>query len=385
MLIGNKELIRDMNCKLVLQTIFNSKTISRATLAKKLGLTKATISAIVQELLNKNLIIEIGSDDTSLGRKPILLSINRYAGYVISIDLSQETITVLISDLQGEKMCLKRIKTPAKRTSILTELYSLIDNLMEGCSKTPYGLVGITLGIHGVINNQSITSNSFKELSNINLVKELEKQFQTPIYLYNDAQLSLIGEKSYSFDCNNMVNINISNDVRVGILIHNKLYKGLNGYAGEIGHTIIELNGEVCSCGKRGCLNQYLSETALLKKLAHKKGLADVDMKTFSNMYQTCDKDAMLILESYIEYLTICINNVLCSYNPEVIVINSNFVNLFPFIINQIKEKLDSSMPNDITLVSSTLKDSSILLGGISIAIKNFLEIDNIKFHHGNI
>ena len=79
MITGSKELIRDINTRLVLETIINNGSISRAAIAKHLGLTKATISAIVQELIVKRLVIEIGSDDTSHGRKPILLSLNKKA------------------------------------------------------------------------------------------------------------------------------------------------------------------------------------------------------------------------------------------------------------------------------------------------------------------
>ena len=96
MVTGSKELIRDINTNLVLETIINKSAISRAAIAKYLGLTKATISAIVQELINKKLVIEIGSDDTNLGRKPILLSLNKKAGYVICIDIGVDTISALV-------------------------------------------------------------------------------------------------------------------------------------------------------------------------------------------------------------------------------------------------------------------------------------------------
>ena len=111
MVTGSKELIRDINTQLVLETIINQASISRASIAKHLGLTKATISAIVHELINRKLVIEVGSDDTSLGRKPILLSLNKKAAYVLSIDLGVDAITALVSDLAGEDCSLKQIRT----------------------------------------------------------------------------------------------------------------------------------------------------------------------------------------------------------------------------------------------------------------------------------
>ena len=114
MVTGSKELIRDINTKLVLETIINNTAISRAAIAKYLGLTKATISAIVQELINKKLVIEIGSDDTSLGRKPILLSINKKAGYVLCIDIGVDTISALRASRWSWRRCpgAARRRTP---------------------------------------------------------------------------------------------------------------------------------------------------------------------------------------------------------------------------------------------------------------------------------
>ena len=92
---GSKELIRDINSHLILEIILREGKISRAALSKQSGLTKATVSAIVLELIEKNLVIEVGSDDTSMGRKPILLTFNASCGHVLSIDLNVDTIAAM--------------------------------------------------------------------------------------------------------------------------------------------------------------------------------------------------------------------------------------------------------------------------------------------------
>lgn len=102
MLIGSQELIHDINSKLILTHIINDGPISRATLAKKLDLTRATVSIIVQELINKHLVIESGNNNTSRGRNPILLTFNSYCGYVITIDLEEEYVTITRCYLKAE-------------------------------------------------------------------------------------------------------------------------------------------------------------------------------------------------------------------------------------------------------------------------------------------
>ena len=105
--IANQEMIRDNNRRLVLEYLVNNPPVSRADLSKHLKLTKATISAIVQELIQQNLILEIGSAMTSLGRKPILLKFNQQYGCALAIDVRPRQILALHSDLKGENCQVK--------------------------------------------------------------------------------------------------------------------------------------------------------------------------------------------------------------------------------------------------------------------------------------
>jgi len=379
MVTGSKELIRDINSTLVLETIINSKPISRATISKELGLTKATISTIVQDLINKNLVIEIGSDDTSLGRKPILLSFNKRAGHIICVDIGVETISALLTDLQGEECSLRQIKNPKSNEIIITVLCDLIENMKPENSNSPYGLVGITLGIHGVIFENKVSFAPYYNLAGIDLADALEQQFHTPVFLENEANLSVLGEKTFMYDYPNIANISVHSGIGLGILIDNALYTGYNGRAGEFGHTIVEIDGMECPCGNHGCLEQYVSERVLLNDFAQQKGFVSVDFETFASMYQTGDKDAIAIIEKFIKYMSVCVNNVLNAYNPDIVIINSSFTIFFPGLTNLVEQSLRSKMNSVIRIVPSALQDSSILLGGISIVIKSFLGINTLK------
>ncbi len=379
MITGSKELIRDINSKLVLETIINHNPISRASISKRLGLTKATISAIVQDLINKDLVIEVGSDDTSLGRKPILLSFNKKAGFALCIDLGVETISALITDLNAEDCILQQIKTPTNTSMILPTLIKLIESIQEKLPDTPYGLIGITLGIHGVTANNMIQFTPYYNLTQLDLASNLEHHFGIAIYLENEANLSVLGEKTFMFDYPNLANISVHSGIGVGIIINNELYTGFNGYAGEIGHSIVEVDGLPCPCGNCGCLEQYVSERVLLKQYAELKQLDEINFEIFSSMYQSGDEDAIKIVNQFVKYMAVGINNIVTAYNPNLIIINSSFTIYFPDIIHLIRKQLMSRMNKDISIEPSALQDSSILLGGISVSIKKFLDLPNIK------
>lgn len=382
MITGSKALIRDINSNLVLETIINQNPISRASISKKLGLTKATISAIVQELIDRNLVIEIGSDDTNLGRKPILLSFNKKSGYAISIDLAVDTITALLTNLSGENCKLKQVKTPSVASDIMDVLIHLIDSMITLAPKTHYGLVGITFGIHGVTNNNKITFTPYYDLSEIDLANHIEKHYNVPVFLENEANLSVIGEKTFMYDYPNIANISIHSGVGLGVIVNHNLHTGYSGHAGEFGHTIVEIDGKECPCGNLGCLEQYLSERVLLQEYAAIKGLERVDFECLTSMYQTGDQDAIAIINKFIKYMSICVNNVLNTYNPDIVVINSSFTIFFPGLIKLIEDNLTSRMNTFYRIVPSALQDSSILLGGICIAIKNFLGVNVLKLRN---
>ena len=380
MVIGSKELIRDMNSKLVLETIMNTNAISRAAISKQLGLTKATISAIVSDLINAKLVIEIGSDDTLLGRKPILLSFNKKAGYAISIDIGLNMLSALATDLQGDNKSFKQVQTP-KESELITTLIKLIESIENEQSDMPYGLIGITLGIHGVTNHNQVIFTPYYDLSKMNLEEKLSSYFSVPVYLDNEANLSALGELTYlSNQYSNIANISIHSGVGLGLIIDHKLYTGFSGYAGEFGHTIVEIDGRECPCGNKGCLEQYTSERSLLKEYALAMGKESISFYNFAKDYHSKVPEALQLGQNFVKYMAVCINNLLNSYNPEVVIINSAFTMEFPEFTQLIYDSLRSKMNDKVPIVNSILKDNSILIGGICVAVKNFLGIDKICF-----
>lgn len=380
MITGSKELIRDINTTLVLETIISSRYISRAAIAKKLGLTKATITNIVQELIQKKLILENGCDDTLLGRKPILLSLNKDAGYVISIDIGIETISAIMTDLIGEEKSLRQIKTPNNKEAIISVLIQLIEDMEPDMKTPPFGLIGITLGIHGVVHNNIIQFSLYYDLENIDLASAIEEHFQTPVYLVNVANLSVLGENAFLYNYANMSSIMIYSGIGMGVIIDQKLYTGSLGYAGEIGHTIAEVDGKECPCGNHGCLEQYLSEKSLLMELAKEKNMERVSFEQFLFMYNSGDKAALNTINTFTKYMAVCVNNIINAFNSDIIIVNSSFTTYIPQLMNEIKGKLNEKIKSKINLVPSTLGISAILLGGMCYAIKNFLNINYIDY-----
>lgn len=375
---ASQELIRNINNNLILESILNYGPISRADLSKKLNLTKATISAIVQDLIDQSFVIEIGSKDTHVGRKPILLCFNQKCAYAISIDLNAEYIAAYLSDLKGEKIYYSRYKNNLDSTNLLEKLKAIIKHILTLVPNSKFGVVGIAIGIHGITCNNEVIFTPYYNLAGLDVASTLSSTFHIPVYLENEANLSVLGEKSFFNSYSNIVNISIHTGVGLGIIIDNKLYSGYNGFAGEFGHTIVVPNGKPCPCGNKGCLEQYVSETSLLCEYSKLKGFDIKDIDVLISDYLYGDIDANQVIKSFIDYMSLAINNILNTFNPHIIIINSAITTYLPNIINKIKNSMSSRMSEYINIVPTTLQNNSILLGGIHTVSKNFLKIDNL-------
>ena len=372
-LTGNQELIRDINTQSVIRTIIENGPISRAAISTRLGLTKATVSAIVQVLLDRNLILEIGNDATcGKGRKPILLQCNKDCGYVISLDLGVDTITLMTANLMGENCAIRQYPAPVDTDQMIEFLVSCIQDAADHLPPSSYGLLGIALGIHGVVHHNRIIFLPYSSYEEVDLVTPLEDHFHVPVFMENEANLSVLGEWAHCHNTNEMLYISIHSGIGVGIIMRNQLVKGKNGYAGEFGHSIIEIDGRPCPCGNRGCLEQYASERALFAELSSIKNIP-VNAEVFGALYQTGDPDALRLMNRFIKYIAIGINNLLNTFNPDIIVLNSALNMYHPGLCDDIMGHLHNTMKKYCHLVPSTLQDTAVLLGGVWLIHNQFL------------
>lgn len=378
MAIANQEMIRDNNRRLVLEYIVNNPPISRAALAKELHLTKATISNIVQELMDQNLVAEIGSAQTALGRKPILMEFQKKCGYAFSIDVHPRQIITLTSDLKGEDCHLREY--PFREEDCLLELLRrIIKETIPRCQDAPYGIVGISIGIYGVVRDNEIIFTPYYPLPEPHLGKILAEEFGIPVTVENESNLSVLGESAFHYNYKNMIHLNIHDGVGMGILIDEQLYKGRDGYAGEFGHTILFPDGKPCPCGNNGCFELYASERAILNEYAARTHQDSVTIDSFLRAYQEQKPEALEMMDLFVKYMSIGINNIINTFNIDLIVLNSSFSNYIPDINRRIVAYLARRQNRDCRIIPSKLQDTSGLMGGIRLGTEHFLDIKHLK------
>lgn len=383
MVIGDGAYIKKINRSLILQKIIEHEFISRAEIAKITGLNKATISVQVADLLNEKLVQETQQEHNTVGRRPIMLSINGSAGYVLGIDLDFKEIKFQIADLQGN---IVEVNTMAIHTEVYEEvLYILVEeirNYKEKYSTSHYGLVQTIIGVHGTVNNDEwIQFIPRLQWSNKDLKSDIEREIDIDISIENTANLSIFAERVYKYpDSDNMLGIVLGSGIGAGIINDGKLVKGNDGYAGEIGHMIISPFGQECSCGNSGCWELYAAESVVFSQLMEKLDRPNLNYHDIKQLLAAEDPETYDVMKNFISYISIGLNNMINSYNPETLIINSELLKVYPNAIEEIVANLKSSVSVYGQIVLSDLGKDASVLGASALAIQNFFEVKEVVF-----
>jgi predicted NBD/HSP70 family sugar kinase len=381
MLTGDAAFIKKINRSLILSKIVERKLISRAELAKITGLNKATISVQVSDLLDKELIYETQQEHKSLGRRPIMLSVNREAGFALGIDLDKNSITFTISDLIGTSIQTEILDIHVSEYNfILKILIDQINNYKYKFTHTRYGLVGIAIGIHGIVNKDEIIDFVPQHgWQNKTLKEDLEKAIGINVYIENNANLCSIAEKVYKHhQCNNLLSVSLYSGIGLGFIINDTLFKGFHGYAGEIGHMIVVPNGLPCRCGNLGCWEQYASELSFITQLAKDQKNLAFNYNDFQNRMIGHDHVFQKEIDRFIMFISIGLNNLINLYNPEILVVNSEILRLYPTAADELKAHLTSSISHYSELVISQFGKRACIMGACALAIQNFLGVSEL-------
>jgi predicted NBD/HSP70 family sugar kinase len=379
---GDGAYIKKINRRIILESIIKHGMISRADLSKITGLNKATISVQIADLLEEGLICETQQEHNTIGRRPIMLSINAHAGYVLGIDLDYKQIQYTLSDLQGNSVLnhIEYLQTD-DYDEIIKMLIKHINKYNKKCSDTRYGLVTVVIGVHGIVNkNESINFVTNYQWHNKNLKDDLKKKLDLNIHIENNANLSAYAEKVYKhYSCQHLISIEFSSGIGAGIIVDGRIQKGHHGYAGEIGHMIIYPNGMPCKCGNRGCWGRYASANNFIAKLADQLNNSRLTIKDIQNLIVKDDAVIYEQIENYISDISIGLNNVINFYNPETLVLNSEVLKIIPNAIEKIQNHLSSAVSHYCKIVLSEFGNKACVMGACALAIQRFLEVPELS------
>ncbi|MGH2428534.1 MAG: ROK family transcriptional regulator [Candidatus Limnocylindria bacterium] len=257
---------RLINQRLVLRTIFDDSPISRAEIARRTGLTRTTISDVVEGLLESGLTEEIGPGQSTGGKAPILLRVPDEARHLIGIEVGDSLLTGAIVNLRGE--IRGRVELPLDGRDG-DQALARLDTLIEKLLKSPrQPMLGIGIGTPGLIDTASGTVRWAVNLDwrDLALGERLRQRWQLPVYVANDSHAAALGEHTFGGHepSESMVVVKVGRGIGAGLVLNGHLYQGEGSGAGEIGHSAIADNYRPCRCGSVGCLETLASTRAVV-------------------------------------------------------------------------------------------------------------------------
>ncbi|WP_073296910.1 ROK family transcriptional regulator [Atopostipes suicloacalis] len=377
--------MKSVNKKAVLNKIRLHGPISRANIAKETGLTPPTVTNIVKELIEEFFVKESHLGESSGGRKPTLLHLNEDGYYVIGVDAGSNTIEAAVCNIYGHALLRSENKIPKTIDSepFLNIMIQTIRTLLEDETVQPDKIIGIGVAMHGVMNIEEGISyySSNSGLKNVPVKSELEKEFGYEVKLENNSRALALGEFWFGgFEhVNRFCAINVGRGVGSGLVVNGKLIHGPQYVAGEIGHTVISVGGDLCTCGNRGCLETFVSGGSIVKRAKEQINHAPNSL-TAEDVYHYAvegNEDYIRVLEETGYYLSIGLLNLINTENPDTIVLGGGVMRsaefLMPILLKNIREKaLTHKLRDEVNILVGKLDDDATLLGAAALLFNEY-------------
>lgn len=358
---GDQTLLRQINLSAIMNNIRVDAPISRTVLADKTGLNKATITSLVNELIQRQFIKEVGLENSGLGRPSMQLTLNPDAGFILSCEIGVDFISVIGTDFSPKVIYLSEqsIDPSSSVSEVMDILLTHLKKAMTECTrKIGDNFLGLALGVPGLVD---FSKGKLLFAPNLNwkevpLKEILESEFHAPVFVDNEANLATLGEYYFgaAYQHDDVLYLSAGVGLGGGILRDGHLLRGVDGMAGEFGHITMDPNGELCGCGNHGCWETQVSQRALYRYVIQaltpgtKSVLSDLAQHDLSklnvamivNAARNGDKVALDSLENVGRYLGIGIASCINALNPGIVVFGGIMSVAWEFLEPVIKQEL---------------------------------------------
>lgn len=323
----------------VFEQIRAAGALPRVQVAKELGVSPASVSAITSELIEAGLIEEViapRESDSSRGRPPVALGVRPGAHLVAGIKLSDREHTAVIVDFSGLLLASAAIaQRPGARG--LSELVAAADALLSqvtskaGIAREALSAVG--LGVPGFVDRKDgrvLWSPVLRE-RDVDLSAAVTAQLGLPVEIDNDANLVALAELWFGAgrELPDFAVVTIEHGLGMGLVLNHRLYRGARGLGTELGHTKVQLDGALCRCGQRGCLEAYVADYALAREAAtalnlmHKEGQPTSELlESLFDHAKAGNAAARSIFRRAGRYLAVGLANVVNLFDPGLIILS---------------------------------------------------------------
>lgn len=386
----------------ILQFIHSGVNHSRLELAKQADLSPSSITAIVQRLIRKGLVVESEPTASQLGRRPIPLQIRRDAAYLVGLDLGSFYMRIVITDINGEIVYQSKTRTEmdAGRDRVLERTFLGIHHAIREARIAPGSLRGIGIAHSGVIDNEAGVVIAYprpglmSEWKSVPLRDIFQREFNIPCLLEDSVRAATLAERRYGAgrEFDSFIYIDVGMGIGAGIFLDQKIYRGAGGKAGEFGHITVDEDGPLCSCGNNGCLETLASSAAIIQSVRTaieagidsrirelaRGNLENISIELIAEAASQDDSLVYRVLQKAASYIGLGLANLVNLLNPRVLVFGGALFREIPHLIADpvrriIRQRSLERSAQEVELTVTTLGDEAAARGAARLIAETII------------
>lgn len=373
----NSGAIRAANRVRLVQVLRHEGSATRADLAHQTGLSRATISSLVGELVARGLVSERRMPSRhELGRPAATVALNRSAGVAIAVDVGVRHVAVAVGDLSRTVLTERWTTLPrghgaAQGTALVLRS---IEETLSRAAIEPEQLIGAAISIAAPVARDSerlLVPGVLPGWNGSELAAKVAAEWEIPVVMENDANLGALAESvsGSSAGGGDLLYVKVASRVGLGVAFGARVHRGREGYAGDLGHVTAEPDGEMCWCGRRGCLEMYAGGDGMLRRLG--RGNTGVNsMRRLVEEARGGDRDVLAVVADGARALGRALANVALVLAPSTIVLGGELAALGPLLADPIRAEL-ATVPfgPPVHLRVSELGERASLIGALAVVL----------------
>jgi predicted NBD/HSP70 family sugar kinase len=376
--IARPNTIRDINKQIVLNYVRDRAPISRAEIARETALQRSTISAIVEDLQEAGLIEEIGTGDSTGGRKPTLLRLKTETPVAIGVDVAPEKTSIALADLSGNILDKVEFATLPDMDQMSD---AIVDRIRKFAERREDADIEVGISVPGIADPSTgnVLYIPFFDWSNWDIAARVTDATGLSVTVENDANAVALAELWFGEDkirkTANFVTILVAEGVGTGIIFDGQIYRGEGGAAGEFGHMVVGRDAPVaCSCGSFECWEAHASDRAVRGRYLSYNGNEKSDV-SFDQIVELASAGAHHAVRAFREtaaFLGIGISNLIVGLSPQAIVVIGRVTRAWHLIEGELNAIADRSVRSGLpktAILASTLGDSPTMIGALTLVL----------------
>lgn len=311
---------------------------ARADVTRALGISPGSATAAVADLIAGGFLREVEGlqRESGRGRPPVALEVVPDRTHVIGIKLADERHSAVLSNFAGEPVVsVTRPTTPRRKSlnQVLDEIETLVDDLHAAAGESRHSIGAIGVGLPGIVDHQSglATWSPLLEARNVAMKQAVEGRLGLPCEVDNDTNMLTLAELWFGAGRENpdFAVVTIEQGVGMGLVLGSRLFRGSQGMGLELGHTKVQLDGALCRCGQRGCLEAYLADYALAREAATALDRPPRNLQSAEGLLESLYAQAkaghggaVSIFQRAGRYLALGLANVVQLFDPPLIILS---------------------------------------------------------------